>query len=70
LLVFSTIKFANVDLAARSREMLEHSFHELEQFNKAAGAAAAGPPLGVAIVGVQLDEVRALMEAYAPPLLT
>lgn len=56
------------DLAARSREMLEHSFHELEQFNNK--PAAAGPPLGVAIVGVQLDEVRALMDAYAPPLLT
>lgn len=43
--------------------MLEHSFQHLSEI------AVGAPSLGASIVGVQLDELRALSDAYAAPLL-
>jgi hypothetical protein len=55
------------DLAARSREFLERSFHELAEPSTSGTGHARS--LGAAVVSVQLDELRALVDAYAHPLL-
>jgi hypothetical protein len=53
--------------AAKSRERLQRSFHELAE--RLAPQAAPVANLNTVIVNAQLDELRALCEAYAPPLL-
>lgn len=53
--------------AAKSRDRLQRSFHDLAE--RLAPQAAPVANLNKVIVNAQLDELRALCEAYAPPLL-
>jgi hypothetical protein len=55
------------DWAAKSRERLQRSFHDVAE--RLQPQAAPSADLHKVIVNAQLEELRALCEAYAPPLL-